>query len=160
MSYTKTEFKKTGIYHIAIGIWICISVILSNIYMNVGEEVDLFGIILGAIFIYLGIRIKKADRNFVILVICLNLLQVLNFRLNSIEYNFLFGPYLTIDVINWDFTFGITNKLEIKIGELYGEITKYFKISVINLAIVVYLLDQIRFIPVAKTKPWESEFTN
>lgn len=126
--------------------------------MDSGITLNIPSLALGALYIFLGYKIRKADRQIVIVTIILNLLQVINFNLASIGYVFAFGPHIQIDVMDWNFLAGLDANFWIRLGPGSGTPIPFFKISLINLALVIYLLDQIRFVPKKVEQPWEAEF--
>ncbi len=165
--YVKTEFKTTGIYHIAIGILgILFAFAIAFYFIKIGNmaSIEIAGmttsdniidfvfvfprILIGALFIYLGIKAKKANRYAILALIILNGLQIINFDLGQYEYQVLFGPYFQINVFDWTFGLGIKEIFRMDLNSFtYSEEPRFFNVNFIHLTISAYLIDQIRFIP-------------
>lgn len=182
--YTKTEFTKTGIYHIIVGILGILFIIgaafffissgnilfmeisLENTTMNstfnmITLKLILPFILMGSLLIYLGVKAQKANKNAILGLIIINALQMVNFHLGNFEYQFMFGPHFQIDVIHWGFHFGFTDSIRLDSNSIiYSNEQKFFKINFINFVFVAYLIDQIRFIPKQADQPLDTEFTS
>ena len=159
--HIKTEFKYTSYYHLILGLII----IFSGIYLVAfsGKMENLIGISpllgIGGLVTYCGFKSRKASRRITIVLIIFHALQIVNFKLGAISYDFLFGPYIQLDIIkDWGLYFGFSNNFSIHYSStLNGLGQEFIRISLINLILFIYLLDQIRFIPLKKDNPWESE---
>jgi len=157
--YIKEAFKKTSIFHIVIGVLVILNVLRIAITLgNIAIIEIALPILIGALLIYLGIKVRKADRKAVLALLVFNALQVFNFNLGVIEYVFLFGPHFQIEVIDWAVYLGFSNEFGIafKTGS-YANALWFFRINLIQLAVFIYLADQIRFIPKKANIPWEKE---
>ncbi|MEO0875130.1 MAG: hypothetical protein AAFY48_11035, partial [Bacteroidota bacterium] len=107
---------------------------------------------------YAGYRALKAHKRAIIYLIIFNALQVFTFHIGSILYELVLGPYFQLDVVNGIISSGLVAEFQAGINGFPLE-KKYFEVSLIHLAFLIYLLDQIRFIPEPKEMPWETEFT-
>jgi len=160
--HSKTEFKKTNIYHIAVGALVMIltiSTVITNDQMPIGGLIPLF--LIAGLFVFLGNKIGDANKKAVLSLIILNGLQIVNFNLGDFEYRFLFGPFIQYDYLNADFNIGFTGDFLLGYtSKGFSEGLNYFDINFIQFVLFVYLIDQYRFIPDETTQPWEKEFTN
>ena len=158
--YVKEKFTKTAYYHIVVGSSIIIISLLSLFsQFFIGTLiVALIYTLIGAATIYAGYQAFRANRSAILYLILFNALQIILFHLDPVSYRFVLGPYIHLDLIQGSFTFGIGCEFQAGINSFSGS-EKYFSVSFIPILFLIYLLDQIRFIPRPKDMPWETEFT-
>ena len=146
--HQKTEFKITSYYHITIGA----GILLLALWYLINYRVDLIFLVpslaIAGLMIHWGNQLRKAHRGALLALIILNAIQAVSFDLGNFSYFVLYGPYIQIDIINWNFGLGFASEFAFafKTGQ-YAAGTKVFYINIIQIALLIYLIDQRRFVP-------------
>jgi len=158
--YIKESFKRSSIYHIAVGIIIILlgtiglvidpsfaSLIISGLVMGIGTGVA-----------YAGYKLLHAHRVALWCLIIFNGLQLVSFDLDHAFYTVIFGPYVHFDIFDPGFAFGIQAQGAFEYATKANTTQNAFKLSLTHLTFFIYFLDQLRFVPKSKVaQPWESE---
>ena len=159
--YSKTSFTYTAYYHLLVGAYL-IFVGTSTLFMAplTGGILLVFLIfsLIGAGVAYAGYKTRTAERKAVIGLVVFNALQLFMFDLGFANYKALLGPYIHFDFLSAELSFGLGADLGAGFATGGQHTAQFFNLSFVPLVFIVYLLDQLSYIPRTRHQPWETEF--
>jgi hypothetical protein len=160
--HEKTSFNNTGLYHMCVGALI-ITFALIGVFLDPSKGVIISSLLfvgIGAAIGYAGHKAASANKKAILFLIIINGLQIFYFDLGNAAYYLILGPYLHLDILSFEFFLGFSSYAGFEFNSMMNAPSSYFRVSFIHLALFVYFLDQYRFIPAAKDKVWEREYTD
>ena len=148
--YEKKSFKLIAYYHMAVMGIVVVSAL--SYYLAAASDSSHISIVMLTIFgTFVGVagyKLLTASRNAVILLILIHVLQLFNFSLGSVFYTLILGPRITVDFLGEGVIIGLDAQIGLKIfTESMANTERLFRINILSGIILLYLIDQLRFMP-------------
>lgn len=157
----KEKLYAASCYHIFVGCSVILFV-FTQTFDFLSEKAALMAFLLfasiGIVVYYAGYKAIFTNGPAIIVLIIFNALHLVNFNLDHVTYQATVGPFISLDVLSTGIAFSIKADMPFSYSSIASSFEKHLMINLIHIYILMYFLNQLRFIFQEKNSPWEAEY--